>query len=275
MTDPRSSIDRPALERILQRAAELQTSERDIGDALTPADVLALGREVGIPGHYLQQAMLEEQNRVAAPVADGVLDKLAGPAATTAQRVVLGTVEDVSQVLLGYMETHELLCVQRQQPGRITWEPLGGFQAAIRRSSAAFGSGKRPFMLSPVRTVAATLMPLESGYVHVSLSADVRGLRSQFVGGAAAIASAGAAATAILAVLTPFLVVAVAPLPLALGVGYVVVRQYPPRLERVQLGLERALDHLQQGSPRKRELPPRPSGIVGLIADEVRKALKP
>ena len=37
-------IDRAALERIIQRAAELQTSEREIGDSLTPDEVLALGK---------------------------------------------------------------------------------------------------------------------------------------------------------------------------------------------------------------------------------------
>ena len=43
-------IDRAALERIIQRAAELQTAERDIGDNLTSDEVMALGAEVGIPG---------------------------------------------------------------------------------------------------------------------------------------------------------------------------------------------------------------------------------
>ena len=58
-------FDRAALERIIQRAAELQTSERDIGENLTPDDVLALGKEVGIPSRYLQQALLEERTRLA------------------------------------------------------------------------------------------------------------------------------------------------------------------------------------------------------------------
>ena len=52
-------IDRAALERIIQRAAELQTAEREIGEGLSTEQVLELGREVGIPGRYLQQALLE------------------------------------------------------------------------------------------------------------------------------------------------------------------------------------------------------------------------
>ena len=52
-------ISREALERIIQRAAELQAGERDIGDGLTKDEVLALGKDVGIPNRYLQQALLE------------------------------------------------------------------------------------------------------------------------------------------------------------------------------------------------------------------------
>src|SRR5207247_2511228 len=54
-------IDRETLDRIIRRAAELQTSERDIGEGLSREEVLALGKEVGIPAKYLQQAMLEAQ----------------------------------------------------------------------------------------------------------------------------------------------------------------------------------------------------------------------
>ena len=52
-------IDRHALERIVKRAAELQAGEREIGDGLTQGEVMALGKDVGIPERYLRQAMLE------------------------------------------------------------------------------------------------------------------------------------------------------------------------------------------------------------------------
>ena len=58
-------ISRDALERIVERAAELQAGERDIGDGLTTAEVLAMGKDVGIPDRFLRQAMLEEQTRTA------------------------------------------------------------------------------------------------------------------------------------------------------------------------------------------------------------------
>ncbi|MGH2709198.1 MAG: hypothetical protein ACRDJK_13035, partial [Actinomycetota bacterium] len=128
-------LDRAALERVIQRAAELQTSERDIGDSLSPDEVMALGREVGIPGRYLQQALLEERTRVASVAPADLWQRLAGPPQASAQRVVRGEPEAVERTLVRWVEQHELLAVQRQQPGRVTWEPVGGFQAAIRHST--------------------------------------------------------------------------------------------------------------------------------------------
>ena len=268
-------IDRAALERIIQRAAELQTAEREMGDSLTSDELMALGKEVGIPGQYLQQALLEERTRLGKIGAAGLFDRMTGPADVAAQRVVRGDADDVEEALLGWMEQNELLCVQRQQTGRITWEPIGGIQAAFRRSTAALGSGKRPFMLSRAATVSATVVPLEPGFTHVALSADLRKVRGEYVGAGAVLAGVGIAGTATLVALGALLPLALIPLPVALGVGYGVFRRFAPAVARIQLGLERALDFLEQGggSPYH-QLPDRNSGILGLLADEVRKALK-
>lgn len=272
---PSGRIDRAALDRIIQRAAELQTAEREIGDTLTSDELLTLGREVGIPVRYLQQALLEERTRVGAIVPPGLMDRVAGPGQVSAQRVVPAEAEVVERQLVRWMETHELLCVQRAQPGRITWEPLGGFQAAFRRSTAAFSSSSRSFMLSRASTVSAAILPLESGYCHVTLAADASGVRGGYVGGSAALITSGAAGTAIMVALGAVLPLALLPLPVALGLGYSVVRRYGPAVERLQLGLERALDFLEQsaGKPQQR-LPDRSASILGVLADEVRKALK-
>src|SRR5687768_5311934 len=240
-------IEREALERIIKRAAELQTAEREIGDTLTSDELLSLGREVGIPVRYLQQALLEERARAGQPGAPGILDRVAGPGQAAAQRVVSLDSELAEQGLIRWMERNELFCIQRHQSGRITWEPLSGFQAAIRRSAAALGAGKRPFMLSRAATVTAAILPLESGYSHISLAADARKVRGEYLASGAALASAGAAGTAAMVALGAFLPVALLPLPFALGIGYTVMRRYGPTLARLQLGLERALDSLENG----------------------------
>ncbi len=271
---PPARIDRAALDRIIQRAAELQTAEREMGDSLTSDELMALGREVGIPGRYLQQALLEERTRLGKVGAAGLFERVTGPGEIAAQRVVRGHPDEVENALLRWIEKNELLCVQRQQAGRITWEPIGGMQAAIRRSTAALGSGKRPFMLARAATVSATIVPLESGYSHVALSADTRKVRGEYVGAGAALAGAGVAGAATLVALGAVLPLALLPL-LTFGLGYGVLRRYGPAVARIQLGLERALDFLEQGATSpQHQLPERNAGILGVLADEVRKALK-
>jgi hypothetical protein len=267
-------VDRTALERIIRRAAELQSAEREMGDTLSSDELISLGREVGIPIRYLQQALLEERARVGSAASAGFMDRIAGPGEVRAQRVVPLEPEAAERALVRWMDTNELFCIQRQQPGRIVWEPIGGFQAAIRRSTAALGAGKRPFMLSRAATVSATVLALESGYSHVGLTADARKVRGEYLATGATFAGAGAAGTAIMVALGALLPVALLPLPIALGVGYTVLRRYPPALARLQLGLERALDSLESGVGKATHQLSERAGLMGLLADEVRKALK-
>ena len=108
-----SKFDRGQLERILQRAAELQAGERDPGEELSRDELLQLGRDVGIPGKYLEQAVLEEQTRLPAQRLESFWDHAAGPAAISAMRVIRGETAQVERILVDYMEEHELLSVVR------------------------------------------------------------------------------------------------------------------------------------------------------------------
>jgi hypothetical protein len=266
-------VDRAALERIIRRAAELQTAEREIGETISSDELISLGKEVGIPVRYLQQALLEERTRTGEG-SPGLLDQVVGPSEVTAERVVSLEAEAVERALIGWMEENELLCIQRHRPGNITWEPLSGFQAAVRRSTAAFGGGKRPYMLSRAATVTAAILPLESGYSHIALGADGRKIRGEYAGTGAALATMGAAGSGIMVALGALLPVALLPLPFAVAAGYVVIRRYSPALDRLKLGLERALDSLENGVTGVPPQLPGRSGLMGLLADEVRKALK-
>lgn len=269
-------IDKAALERIIQRASELQTGSRDFGEDLTPEEVLKLGKDVGIDEGYLQQAILEEATRATLPEESGFLNRTFGPGIVTAQRVAQGSVEEVEQQLLRWIEENELFCIQRQQTGRISWEPLGGFQAAIRRSTAMLGGGKRPFMLAAADNLSATVVPLEPGYCNVVLTATLRKKRSGFITGTSVAVGGSLLSAAALAAMSPFLLVALAPLPIGMGIGWIVGRQYRPIAERTQLGLERVLDHLERGAVKpQHQLPPPSTGVIGSIAEEIRKALKP
>lgn len=266
-------IDREAIERIIHRASELQTGERDLSDGLAPEEVVSLGKEVGIPERYLQQAMLEERVRLEPISTSGLLDRTIGPGIVAAQRVVRGEASEVERRLLRWMGEHELVTIQRQTPERITWEPLGGMSAAIRRSSAAFG-GNKTFMLSKANLVTAAVSPLESGFTHVALTAELRAARGSLAGGTVAVSALGAASVAVLAVLSPLAWVPFIGVPLALGAGYGIIKQYGGIVERTRIGLERALDNLERADPRPNDQLPS-GGVAGLLGNVIRAFNEP
>jgi len=274
LPEPRR-IDRAALDRIIQRAAELQTGEREIGDSLTPDEVMSLGKEVGIPARYLRQAMLEHQAVTSTSTAGAtVLSRWVGPSEIEVQRVVQGDQEDVLRSLKAWMEKNELVVLQREQAGWASWEPLRGMQAAIRRGTAALDTSKPKFMLSRAEKVVATVTPLEPGYCHVTMSATLRGTRNGYVGGAVTLGSVGAATAGVLFALSAFPLVALAPLLPASIAAVAVLRAFRPVAGRVQLGLERALDFLERGGVKPgHEAVPKSPGLLELLAGEVRRAL--
>ncbi len=274
---PPARIDREALERILQRAAELQAIEGDPGDELSTQEVLALGKEVGIPAMYLQRAMVEEQSRLQLSLsgASGLLDRAVGPAEISALRVVNAEPDVIERELIAWMEKNELLVVQRHQSGRVSWERMRGMQAALRRGMSGLQSGPVRFMLMRADTVRASITPLETGYSHVSLIATLGSARSSYIGGALAVGSIGLAGAAVLFAFGLGLL-ALAPLPAAFGAGWGITRLFSPVARRVQLGLERALDHVEavgQRGGQGKVLPPKTTGLLEVLAGEVRKAI--
>ncbi len=267
-------IDRAALDRIIQRAAELQTGEREIGDSLTPEEVLALGKEVGIPTRYLQQAMLEHQTTAAATTQPGLLGRLVGPREVRAHRVVQGSPEDAIAGLLHWMERNELLVIQRQQADWVSWEPLRGMQAAIRRGTAALDTSKPKFMLSRAEVVTAAATPLESGYCHVAMTASLAPTRRDHLVGASVFGSLGLVGSAAIATFTTLGWVAVLPVVLFAPASLGFLRAFRPIGARVQLGLERSLDYLERGGIKPgHERVGQGPGVIELIAGEVRRVL--
>lgn len=272
---PDKRIDRAALERIMQRAAELQAGEADVGEGLTPDEVVQLGKEVGIPGRYLQQAMLEQATEIVAPAEAGMTGKVVGPREVSAYRVVMGDPDDVARALIEWFDKNELLVVQRQQSGRVSFERLTGMQAALRHGTAMFSGAKPKFMLNSASLVTATFTRLESGYCHVTLTADLKQARMGYIGGSFAAGSSGAAVGIVLATLSPFWVVAVPPLLVGGAISWFVLKRYRPVAERAMLGLERALDFLERGGVKpSHQLPPRAGGLFETIAGEIRKAIQ-
>ena len=275
-------LDRATFDRVLQRAAELQAASRDIGEGLSEEEILALGTEVGIPAQHLRQALLEERTRAIAQRPLGVLDRWIAPADLVAQRVVQGTAESIQSALARWMEQREHFIVQRATEGRVSFEPMEGLAIAMRRLGSMFDPSRGKPYFDKVELVTAVITPLEAGFCHVTLAASLRRSRSSHLAGGGILTLSGAAAGGVLVVAgAPFLIAAV-PVLIATVAGWTVVRTFRSRVQRAQLGLERALDELERrpalGSGQSG--PQNPGGlargvgrVVRDITQEVRKAL--
>lgn len=265
-------LDRTALERIIQRAAELQAGEMDSGEGITEQDLLKLGAEVGIPGRFLRQALYEESTRGGAERARGGFARWAGPALVGASRVVPGEKLLIEQALDAWMGETEALAVKRRLPDRTLWEPQQGLFAQMKRGLALDG---KSYHLARALEVSVAVTGLEDGYCHVALTADVSNTRRAALNGAASVAAAGALVTTIL-VAGSFIVVPVVgflPFLLGAGVGSTIPRAHHRAAARVQLALEQVLDGLEHGEirPKARRAGPRASAFVR-IADELKKS---
>jgi hypothetical protein len=268
-------ISREALERIIKRAAELQAGEHDVGDGLTNNEVLALGKDVGIPDRYLRQAMLEEQTRIAPDQATGTWAWLTGPRSIVAHRVVPGDRAAVERELSRWMIEEELLQPKRHFADRTSWEPKAGAFASIQR---ALG-GRRRYSLAHAAEITGQVVQLEPGFCLVRLEADIRPERTKRISGATVMAILGWGLTGATALIAPPLALAQA-LMLVPGVGLtlggvMVARTYRGANERMQVALEQVLDRLERGEIRSAS----PGALPGTqtfvrIAEEVRKAFE-
>lgn len=259
-------ISREALERIIKRAAELQAGAQDVGDGLTHKEVLALGKDVGIPSQYLQQAMLEEQTRAVVETKRGFWGWLTGPRQLSAQRVVPGDRATVERALTRWMEEEESLQVKRRYPDHTSWEPKAGALASIQR---AFGSKGRRFSLANAEEVTGQVTQLEAGFCHVAIGADVGPARAKRLTGASVVFGLGAAFTAALAVTVGG--IAVVPAVLLSGTASLVARRHRPENDRVLVAMEQVLDRLERGEIRAEHALPQQHPLER-IADQVRKA---
>lgn len=258
-------FDQEALQRILQRAAELQADERDLSGSLDGNEVLALGRDVGIPERYLRQAMLEVGQARGEPEPESWLDEAIGVATVLAERVVRGDPRDIEAELARYLEAEEVFGVIRQTEGQMMLEPISGWQAAVRRAT-----GGKKNMLKNAERISATIVPLEPGFCQVVLRASLRDVRRGYIGGAAALVSVGVASTVVLGALNAFWPVLLMPLPGAFAAAWSVGKFYRPLTERTQLGLECALDHVERGAIRpSHQLPGRKTGLLDTVISEI------
>lgn len=268
-TEPR--IDRPALERIIQRAAELQTKEREIGDGLSDTELMHLGEEVGILPQHLKKALSEERSRELAASDRGIITQFLGPRRVVAQRTVPGKAADTEAALRDWMSEGELLQVKRRYPDRTSWERKEGGFTSLRR---AFGGGGRKYVLASAAEVVTRVIETDERHCHVQLVADLANKRNGSLIGSSILVGGGATTTGIALVLGVMVPVAVIPVLLSAPIAALVARAHRNELEKFQVALEQILDRLEHEdiAVKQKLIGPDVAG-VGRIAQEIRKNL--
>ena len=249
-------LDRSAMERVLARATELQALSADAPEGLTEAQLLELGREVGISQEHLHQALAEERTRVTLPEERGVVGAWFGPTMAVASRGVNGTPTQVLALLDQWMQREELLRVRRRFGDRLTWEARRDFIGGLQ---ARFNMGGRSYALTQAGEVGATAIAVDQERVLVRLDADCSASRRRGVIWSGVLAGGGVASGAgivALASLIPdgsvLLGSAIGSVWTALGgvAAAAIAAAQRRRMGRVQLALEQVLDRLELGDMR-------------------------
>lgn len=248
-TPDAATLDRAAMERVLARATELQAAVGDNPEALSDAQLLELGEEVGIDPAHLRQALAEEHGRGLLPSERGLAVAFAGPRAVGAARVLPGTPSSVLAALDQTMQHDEVLVLKRRWPERLSWEAQRGFVGGLRRGFALSG---RSYHLTGATEIAASVAAVDAARVHVRLVADFAEARSRRVGSSAVATSVLlAAGAALLAMGFPPWVAVLPPFVGGTAVLFAARRSYRALVARAHVALEQALDRLEYGTPKK------------------------
>lgn len=253
MADVPARFDGAALERVLARASELQAQQQagTAGDGLTEAQLVELGKEVGLDAVAMRQAMAEELSRASVRRDPSLVSRLVGSAIASAERTVPGTPGEVLDALDQWMKRQEFLQLMRRLPSRLSWEPQRDLVASVTRSVERVVGG-REHAFARAAEVSAFVSAVDATRVHVRLDADLSPVRTGVMWGGAGLGLAGGVATAVLLALSVVPMVAVAPVVVLPAVGLGVAQSFRRPVARAQLALDQLLDRLESGELKRR-----------------------
>ncbi len=243
---PGTALTRAALDRVLARAAQLQgaTGEGDDAGTMTEAQIIELGKEVGLSSAAVRQAIAEERSRTILPEESGMLARLSGASVVSAARTVPGSAAAVLGALDGWMQRNEGLEIKRRFADQLVWEARRDFFSVFRRALTVSGSGLELASADDVTAIVADVGP---GQSHVRIVAGYRSTRNQkltkgvLVGFLLALVTGGP----LLAIDINPVIAVIPPVIVALVTLFVTWSGYERLVSRAQVAIEQALDRLE------------------------------
>jgi hypothetical protein len=168
-------------EMVIRRAAELQArSPEEAGsDGVSEADVVRIGRELGLSAAHVGRALAEV--RAGASYEQGIAARLMGDARLAVSRAVAGDASALARALETYLTGQEYMVVQRRLPDRVVLVRASGAAAAIARTATELF---RRVPLLGVENLEFSVRQLEPGTSYVGLATDLSGNRNGHLVGA-------------------------------------------------------------------------------------------
>ena len=249
------ALNRRQLERVIRRAAELQSRAGESPEfELDETEVVRIGEEVGLSPRHVRQALADlraESLLPDLPAETSLAARLWGPGLVRESRVVIGDASAVEAKLERYLRERETLTPIRQRPGHSLWERSGGLLSSLQRGLDLSGHGHE---LAKARNVELFVEQLEPGHSLVTIVVDIRNQRAEHAAGwlfgpATGVAVVTASLSVILTGNPAFIAVG-AGLGAAAGVistTTITSRTFQKRRARITLLVQGILDRLEGG----------------------------
>src|SRR5215213_5668051 len=126
---PARMLSSTELEAVIKRAVELQTvRETEMTDGLSDAEVVRIGKELGLEQHLVRRAIAEVRSRP--PEEHGVVAGVMGPGVVRAARTIRRPAVELGMFLERYLIETEFMVVERRLPERTRYVRGQGLGAA-------------------------------------------------------------------------------------------------------------------------------------------------
>jgi hypothetical protein len=253
-------LTRREFEDVMRRAAELASQDSDGQEpAMSEAEVLRIGREVGLSETHVRRALLDIRAERGGALPGASLRE---GGVVRSSRIVPGDRDRVSSEMDDFLVAGQLLQAVRKGPGILVYRPAVDWASQVARAAS---STSRRYYVASAKHVEIHLSPGEEDSLLVEIEVDP-GVRGEYVtavaiyagsasvlGGVGAAALLGTIAAPIAVLVGGGLIVAGA---LGGGITALTRRHYRNKLLEVQMEVEGILDRLETGESLE---PPPPS----------------